>query len=644
MSWIVKLNKTYDSVFGHTGLDESKVPLLPICHTTVQAQILVTVDMDGNFVSASVIPKEAATTVIPCTEASGVRTRGKAPHPLCDTLEYVAGDITDYYNPNDESDSKFSESDGSKKIQNIKEAHRDYLVLLKEWCDSQYGDDRLSAVLKYAEKGRLCSDLVNRGLLRLDEEGGLITNWNTETMGEKPELYSVLPGSSVKAFVRWAVSTSGGDEELSEPVIWRSWEKFYESKVEGVGVCMVTGDEVQIADKHPAKIRNSGDKAKLISSNDTSGFTFRGRFINGKEACSVGYVTSHKAHNALRWLIGKQGYRQGDWCIVSWTVTDGRNVVDLVQDPIDIFTLNLADEESVAYTGKISADKISAMIRGYNGKLDDEGIVTMIMDSASKGRLAILYYREFSGSEFEGNLSYWYNSCSWPRRYKKAEGDYRTTVLPPSLRNIVKCAYGWRVDDNLLKSTLNRLVPCVIERTPIPRDIVQSVVNNACKPMSFEKYEWESMLSLACAMYKKQNEKERYEMVLDKERKTRDYLFGRLLAVADAMEGRALYKAGEKRETNAMRGMQRFADRPSSTWRNLNLAMAPYRSRLPNNGSYYDKMISEIMDLFEPEDFVSDRRLSGEFLLGFYTQRAEFFVGKKKDEVEDKDEMEIQEE
>lgn len=641
MSWIVKLNKTYDSVIGHTTIDESKVPLLPISHTTVQAQISITVDMDGNFVSASIIPKEAATTVIPCTEESGARAGGKAPHPLCDTLEYVAGDILEYYDAEGDFDPEPSESGGSKKTENIKKSHRDYLALLKEWCESKYGDGRLSAVLKYVEKGSLCSDLVNCGLIRLDEKGRLITDWNVGTMGEKPGLYSVIAGSSVKSFVRWAVSTPSGDEELSEPEIWKSWEKFYESKAGEVGICMITGEEVRIAEKHPAKIRNSGDKAKLISSYDPSGFRFRGRFLNGKEACTVGYLASHKAHNALRWLIGKQGYHQGDWCIVSWTVTDGRNVVNPVQDPVDIFVANLTDEEPVAYTGKISSDKINAMIRGYNGKLDDEGIVTMVMDSASKGRLAIVYYREFSGSEFEANLSHWYNSCSWPRNYKDSEGNKKTTVLPPSLKNIARCAYGWKVDDGLLKSTLNRLMPCVIERAPIPRDIVQSVVNNACKPTSFEVYEWKSMLSLACAMYKKQNEKERYEMVLDKERKTRDYLFGRLLAVADAMEGHALRKAGERRQTNAMRSMQRFADRPSSTWRNLNLALAPYRSRLPNNGSFYDKVVSEIMDLFEPEDFVSDRRLSGEFLLGFYTQRADFYISKKKEEGE---ETETQEE
>lgn len=87
-----------------------------------------------------------------------------------------------------------------------------------------------------------------------------------------------------------------------------------------------------------------------------------------------------------------------------------------------------------------------------------------------------------------------------------------------------------------------------------------------------------------------------------------------------------------------MRSMQRFADRPNSTWRHLNLALAPYRPRLPDNGSYYDKIISDIMGIFDADDFISDKQLSGEFLLGFYTQRADFFT--KKEDLNEKENQE----
>ena len=55
------------------------------------------------------------------------------------------------------------------------------------------------------------------------------------------------------------------------------------------------------------KIRNEGDGAKLISANDSQNFTYRGRFVSREEAFAVGDETSQKVHNALKWIIRKQG-------------------------------------------------------------------------------------------------------------------------------------------------------------------------------------------------------------------------------------------------------------------------------------------------------------------------------------------------
>lgn len=111
-------------------------------------------------------------------------------------------------------------------------------------------------------------------------------------------------------------------------------------------------------------------------------------------------------------------------------------------------------------------------------------------------------------------------------------------------------------------------------------------------------------------------------MALDETRKTRDYLYGRLLAVADLLEQRALKKAGEKRETNAARYMQKFSERPFSTWRTIEHSMSPYKARLGNSADYYAKCFDEIMALFiSSDDYMSDKRLSGEYLLGYHCQR-----------------------
>src|SRR3989304_1958354 len=99
MSWIQKLYETYEncqSMIGYST-DENKRPLLPICHMTAQANIEIVIDQEGNFLkgrSRVVTDKNDAATIIPCTEGSGGRA-GKKPecHPLCDRLQYVAGDF-----------------------------------------------------------------------------------------------------------------------------------------------------------------------------------------------------------------------------------------------------------------------------------------------------------------------------------------------------------------------------------------------------------------------------------------------------------------------------------------------------------------------------------------------------------------------
>jgi CRISPR-associated protein Csd1 len=72
--------------------------------------------------------------------------------------------------------------------------------------------------------------------------------------------------------------------------------------------------------------------------------------------------------------------------------------------------------------------------------------------------------------------------------------------------------------------------------------------------------------------------------------------------------------------------MQRFASHPSSTWRTIELALAPHKTRLKTNrpGSLFrrDKLLDAVLGMFRTEDFISDRKLSGEFLLGYHCQRA----------------------
>ena len=111
--------------------------------------------------------------------------------------------------------------------------------------------------------------------------------------------------------------------------------------------------------------------------------------------------------------------------------------------------------------------------------------------------------------------------------------------------------------------------------------------------------------------------------------------------MAENLEGLALWVGGEKRDTSAAKLMQRFADHPCSTWRTIELALVPYKTRLRAKRSGFlqkrEKLLDEIIAAFAGSEFTNDGRLSGEFLLGYHCQRQALKQNTSQDQVEDKE-------
>ncbi len=614
MSWIEKLYKTYENCMVHIGDSNDEVPLLPVCHTTQKAHITVVIDGKGNFCRAYIVPKSESRTIIPATEESSGRTSGTTPHPLCDKLQYVASDYLRF--------------GGDKEA-----CYAMYFALLEKWFNADKNHPKLKAIYVYVKKGQLINDLVKAGILHAtisNDKPVLLNQWDGKD--NVPEIFKLLSGGfdnkskgkpcQADAFVRWSVEVPGDPQAnvWSDKSLWASWQSYYGNLNLAKGLCYVTGTENTLADQHPAKLRNDGDKAKLISSNDNSGFTFRGRFTTSDEACGVGFEVTQKAHSALRWLIARQGRRDGDQAIVAWAVS-GIKVPDLLADTY--FLVFGGDQESASkgtgYTAQEIGVAFSKLIAGYSAKLGStEDIVVMGLDSATPGRMSIVFYRELTGSELIKRVQAWHEGCAWLQRF----GKDKVFVGAPAPRDIAETAYGRRLDEKFRKATIERLLPCIVDGAPIPRDLVESCVRRASNRSGIEPWEWEKALGIACALFRKLNEKEGYGMALDENRKTRDYLYGRLLALADSLEQWALNKAGENRQTNAARLMQRFADHPFSTWRTIELSLAPYKARLGGQSQKRQALIDKVHSMFDTsDDYTSDKKLSGEFLLGYHCQR-----------------------
>jgi CRISPR-associated protein Csd1 len=648
MSWMQKLYKTHEAIVSLPGSDDYG-DSTPESHTTARVHIEIVLDGEGNFKRAAVVDKTDATTVIPCTEDSAARAGTKpAPHPLCDALQYIAADFREH---GGRVTSGF-EADTA-------EPHKSYAEQLGKWGGIS-SHPKTKAVLAYVRRGKVIEDLLKHGTLPIDSAGDIQRERPISPKEQHP-IWSVIPAGQApdKAVVRWRVEIEGEPASGSweDHGLIENWKAYYPTAIEVEDLCMVRGEKEPLASFHPAKLRHAGDKAKLISSNDSSGFTFRGKFTDKKQACGVGYEVTQKAHSALRWLITRQGYRNGSQVFVSWAVS-GKPIPQPLNDsygwldePAELPLAADGATDQYRDLGQSFALKLGKYMAGYRQKIrPTEEIVILGLDAATPGRMSITYHRELLGSEFLDQIEQWHCALAWPQRRTLQEqnpgrgrGSARVVwdVRAPVPRGIAEAAYGRRLDDKLKRATVERLLPCIVEGQPLPRDLVESATKRAANRHGMDNWEWEKTLGVACALFKgyfsrNPNPEQRrdYTMGLDENCTSRDYLYGRLLAIAERIESIALHVANEKRPTTAARMMQRFADHPNSTWRTIELSLQPYMQRLQSSRGGFLHNMCELLDkvcgMFQKEEFQSERPLSGEFLLGYHCQRLEWNKDKDK--------------
>jgi len=619
MSWLLNLYETYESNIDRVGEikkknNDQEYTLLPISHTTQKAHIEVTITEDGDFHTAEVVNTNDAITLIPCTEDSASRAGSKiAPYPLHDKLSYVAGDFVAY----------------GGKIKK-EEPFSFYIKQLEEWASSPYANEKVKSIYMYLQKKKLIKDLVAEKILFLDEHDHLIGKWDKKyesIYGAKPSVFSVINGGQESAFIRFNVHSPDKimKKVWNDKEMYDSFINFYNDSLRDEDICFVSGKMQPKTERHANKIRHAADKAKLISANDTSGFTYRGRFKKGNDVAGISYDVSQKAHNALKWLIQKQGKIIDQRVFLIW----GNEELNPPSPIEDAFTLNpipMNHSKKKTYTHEEFANEVAKALDGYKNDLTHKANVNiLILDSATTGRLAVLYYRNLNQDLYLNRLRKWHLTCAWFHRYRKNEqNEFVHFYGAPATRDIAFAAYGSKVNEKIVKELMERMFPCIIDGRKIPQDIIRSAFHRASNPVGMDRWEWEKTLSITCALIKKGEED--FDVPLNNESDDRDYLFGRLLAIADVLERQALGRE-ETRATNAIRYMNSFSKHPERTWKTLQESLQPYQARLGTKAGYLSKLIDEVASRIEIDDF-NNKPLSGKYLLGFYSQRHKLYQKK----------------
>jgi len=589
MGWTDELYKIYENNCGEPDL-------LPVSHSTANAQIEITIDEEGNFKGARTVDKSEAETVIPVTEDSGARSSGICPMPFADKLVYIAGDYSTF------TDGKRSDNS---------EYYSKYMEQLGKWCNSEFSHKAVNALYSYLEKRTLMHDLVKSGVLIIDENSG--------KLAEKVKIAGIDQEDS---FVRIVVNYS---DIMHEAKTWKditlhnSFVNFNGSIMSNNELCYATGEILPTTYKHPSKIRNSGDKAKLISSNDESGFTYRGRFSGKEEAISVSYDFSQKVHNALKWLISKKGMNFDNLTIVVWA-SQMQELPDIRKNFYDDFDEEFPEADNAPSTGEQYNEVLKKCIFGYENKFNANTKVMLLgLDAATTGRLSVSMYTELVGSEYLKNIEIWHKNSAW-LRYNVKFG--KSVINSFSIYDIAECAFGTEQNGKLerpkmFNDVVLRLIPCITEGRKIPEDILNNLYIKASNPLAYDKdYNHRRILETACGMIRF-NSKGAISMAYDKNETDRSYLYGCLLAIADKAESDTFEK-GESRPTNAKRYWNAFSSRPYQTWQIIEEHLQPYLDKLGNYRTSYEKRIQEIMDKMDLKEFEDNSKLKPSYLLGYH--------------------------
>ena len=613
------------------GESDEKKTFLPVFHTTFKSQICITIDSDGKFVNVERDNKDI-TIIIPCTDSSAGRSSGIAAHPLCDQLDYVGS------------------------INNGKTSA--YLEKLSDWEKQTSGIPKikLKAVYDYVNAGTMISSL---------EEKQIFKDSEYDIQGET----KILNNDKIRKIgVRFTVYV----KDNMTPNVWedkdlrQSWIDYVKPQSDeqqdglfdylcGIGVGKIAG-------QHPKNINSMTGNAKLLSCNDMSGYTFRGRFSSQDDAVIVDYEQSQKMHQTLRWLINNYGYNTDSQTIVVWAVdADTAPPAEPYRDSFKLWSGMDSEKTDIDKLSNASdavyadySKKLRNLFQGYGNadkiKQHARKICIAVFDAATTGRMGLTFYQELSQDEYLENIVKWheetsYHLTAWIKGKDEKGKDKsipRHYIGAPSYDDILFAVYGKARGGNdtgyntLKKKVRKQLLECMFGNFTFPGSMVDMAAVRASHPMSFTdsngKFsfgDWNRSISITCALarkYYKQQKEEEIALALDETRTNRDYLYGRLLAVADKLEQFALYKANKSdtRTTNAVRLMAAFAVKPYHTWGILYNQLIPYRNQL-NGAGYYQSIIDNILDdLFDTNDYENNAPLSPLYLLGFSAQRRAF--------------------
>ena len=647
--------------------------LLPIFHDSKKSTgndvIEIKLNEEGEFLDARFLPK-GVYIEFPVSEKSIGRTDLSSPHPLVDKMLYLS--------------ERLSLELKKEKQKNI--PHQVYLAQLQTWADYEktHPQPLLRSICSYLFNPE--NDVFTDSLPALFGEDFRVKGQGTveRQEGNRTKTYS-FPDLFVTFCVEYSDPQVGTkfvtrDQDLHQHYIQFLREGLEKKPLEP---CDISGEKTYLASKHQGLMGN----AKVVSKSNNKEVYF-GRFQNGDDLVHIGLMTSQKVFLMLKYFLESKTngrYLGSGAYLIGWFTHDIKN--DQGFEPVNLSSFEdlLTDfskedpEEDRSYTfgGQVAKLLLKKIVGNSDRKPDEISYQMMMVEKTGKGRLALKYFRKYTGSQLAENVGYWYESLSWPFYNPKTKSEQY--YVPPIYR-IVNVLYGEEQENGpyfsiigdrnkaIAGKMMEDLIPSVMERRPLPAALATKAWHNAKDRAHYKKY-WPNQLQMDCIVlqkyfkdlpesYPKHMKEEQNLAYLDEQCDDRSYLYGRLLAVYDRIEKDCQYfkKMGQSsqegkdnsnpaydRETNAARLWTAFIARPN--WVNVTLSakIQPYFRQLkaekPERARHYEILLGELMPrICQANQGQGQQALNEMFLFGYYGQSQAFFKTKKTQAEEEKQE------
>lgn len=685
MNLLKVLLSTYNQALKAGVVDDisnMKEPnLLPIYHSNKKSAngkdiFVITLTEKGDFIKGDFLPQNEY-MIFPVTEESINRTTNVAPHPICDEVGYL---ISDGSKKNNEKVKMYFE---------IQDDIKDFMM------KHNRPDGAFTAIYKYVRKGSLLQDIAN-GISQGHPYSIDGYDIEVETDGKR------VKTDVEKVVVTFEIACEDGIQNISQnqPLhqLFVDYVTEQNKSQKNQEYCDIAGEKMYCINTHRGVI----GKAKLVSTSNHKD-TYFGRFSDGDQVIHIGYETSQKIHNMLKYLLDSNIYKhylgENSYCI-SWfsldlitaqppfmddlavetnadvnenklpdenIVTDDTyndNAIEVDDDVIDDydedddFEDDLYEEEDykepVSIESTLYGRYVTKLNQYFTGKSDlsldgaENYFCVLILEKSSNGRMSVKFFQSFALADIKTKIQKWYIDLAWP--FWDVENK-NWILQAPSLKKLINFTYGEEIDkkivcknNKIVRNNLERLIPCVLNGRPLPRDFFQTAVNRLTNRMSYPN-RWNSALDRGCSLIKKYKTDRGYQVFDEKGallmENSSSFLFGRLLATYEKLELDATTSGSksEPRVTNAERLWTAMISRPMQTATLLQRKSMPYQHSLKKRkiGLYvnYDKLLTELYNLIdaarEKDENIGAVVRKEDFVLGYYAQKRIFYTKKDKE-------------